>query len=326
MTRRRLVAWAIAADVVIVLVLEGGARLLASAPSNARFDVFSGLTVRLGLESLNQVVEPDSTLYWKLRPSLPPTLVFGKVGNAEMRFTVSTTAEGRRTVPAPARPFARTVVCLGDSCTFGVGVNDEETFPARLVELLGDARVVNAGVPAYSAYQGRRLLESQLDAWRPSAVTIQFGFNDASDWGGRSDLEARPKASPVLWLVRRSRFLQLLVARREPPPAAAHRPRLTPAELAGELGTMIRLCRAHGAAPVLVRWVLSAQAAAGPAAPATPHQEALLSVAGAERVPVVDLLSIFGERRGAGLYVDVVHATREGNRLAAESIAKLLPR
>lgn len=325
MTRRRLVAWAIAVDVVVLFALEGGARLVSSGPSNTRFDVFSGLAVHLGLESLNQVVEPDPTVYWKLRRSLPPTLVSGRVGASEMRFTVSTTAEGRRTVPTPPRAASRTVVCLGDSCTFGVGVDDGETYPARLQELLGDARVVNAGVPAYSAYQGRRVLESSLDAWRPSAVTIQFGFNDASDWGGRSDLEPRPKRSPISWLVRHSRFLQLLVKRRQPA-TTTHRPRLTPEEFAGELGTMIRLCREHGGTPVLVRWVLRSQADAGSGTPATPHQEALLRVSREERVAVADLLPVFGGRKGEGLFVDVVHATAEGNRLAAETIEKALPR
>ena len=67
--------------------------------------------------------------------------------------TYSIDAEGYRTVPSPARPRA-TVMFLGDSFTYGWGVNDEETFPHVLATThWPDVRVINAGVEGWGLTQ-----------------------------------------------------------------------------------------------------------------------------------------------------------------------------
>lgn len=62
-------------------------------------------------------------------------------------FTVSTNSRGMRG-PELATPKAGPrVLCLGDSVTFGWGVPEADSYPARLRDALG-VEVVNAGVPA----------------------------------------------------------------------------------------------------------------------------------------------------------------------------------
>lgn len=83
--------------------------------------------------------------------------------------------------PEPAAEAPATVVFVGDSITFGIGVDDADAFPARVAEALGDrAAVWNAGVPGYG------LADFAGDAARivglhPDVVVLQLSRNDTLD-------------------------------------------------------------------------------------------------------------------------------------------------
>ncbi|MBL8843114.1 MAG: hypothetical protein JNL90_16460 [Planctomycetes bacterium] len=88
-----------------------------------------------------------------------------------------------------AAPDARTVLCVGDSYTFGLYYRAEEAYPGRLEQLLraGDPappgegarwRVENSGIPAQNLAQVAARLPEQLARLRPVAVVILAGFND----------------------------------------------------------------------------------------------------------------------------------------------------
>lgn len=76
------------------------------------------------------------------------------------------------------------VVALGDSCTFGFGVDEGDTYPERLqseLERLCPScmwEVLNLGVPGFSSEQGRVLAERWLPILTPQAVIISYGTND----------------------------------------------------------------------------------------------------------------------------------------------------
>ena len=70
----------------------------------------------------------------------------------------------------------KTIVCLGDSITAGVGADGGNTYPQRLAELLG-VPVVNAGVPGDTAAQGRARLPAVF-ARDPWLVIVELGGND----------------------------------------------------------------------------------------------------------------------------------------------------
>lgn len=70
----------------------------------------------------------------------------------------------------------RTIVCLGDSITAGVGAGPGESFPDLLAARFG-VDVVNAGVPGDTAAQGLARLEGAL-AEEPWLVVIQLAGND----------------------------------------------------------------------------------------------------------------------------------------------------
>jgi hypothetical protein len=123
--------------------------------------------------------EPNKPFYSQL-PDILETVATG-----EGTWHVRTDSHGRR-VPLNDRnaSASRTVLALGDSFTFGQGVEFEASFVGLLGEQLGDGfRMVNAGVGGYGPVQYRAVLESYLASeGSPSLVLVSvFTGNDFLD-------------------------------------------------------------------------------------------------------------------------------------------------
>lgn len=74
---------------------------------------------------------------------------------------------------------AERVLVLGDSFVFGLGVEEEQTFPAALERELGGAvRVLNAGVPGYNLLQSVARLELLSAQLEPRVIVLGFLEND----------------------------------------------------------------------------------------------------------------------------------------------------
>src|SRR5207344_2701442 len=83
------------------------------------------------------------------------------------------------------RPGELRILALGDSFTYGYGVQDAETYPAVLEALLRerghDVSVLNAGVPGYSTDQSYAyFLGAGLDL-EPDVVIVGIHCSDVSD-------------------------------------------------------------------------------------------------------------------------------------------------
>lgn len=74
-------------------------------------------------------------------------------------------------------PAARRIVVLGDSIAFGLGVREEETFPALLEGLLEGA-VLNLAIPGYDLLDSEEALQQDGLPWRPTDVVVQMTHND----------------------------------------------------------------------------------------------------------------------------------------------------
>ncbi|MDP6407770.1 MAG: SGNH/GDSL hydrolase family protein [Planctomycetota bacterium] len=88
---------------------------------------------------------------------------------------------------APRRSDERRIACLGDSFTFGWGeAADDETWPARLQELLTDRpglttwTTMNFGVPGYNLWNSTRMYEHVARPFEPDLVLIGFFLNDVA--------------------------------------------------------------------------------------------------------------------------------------------------
>jgi lysophospholipase L1-like esterase len=80
---------------------------------------------------------------------------------------------------------AFTVLCVGDSFTFGAGAAAADSYPAQLERLLhagatGRFRVVNEGVPGSNSSQLVRRLPFLLRKHRPEIVVVLTGQNDGN--------------------------------------------------------------------------------------------------------------------------------------------------
>jgi lysophospholipase L1-like esterase len=75
------------------------------------------------------------------------------------------------------------IALLGGSTTFGSGVTDVETWPARLQAILGsDYQVANYGVPGYSSAEAIIQLALVVPENRPDIVVLYQGWNDIHNY------------------------------------------------------------------------------------------------------------------------------------------------
>jgi acyl-CoA hydrolase len=86
-------------------------------------------------------------------------------------------------------PGGSTVLALGDSITFGTGVDATAAYPAQLAALTG-WNVINGGVPGDTAAQALERLPALLSEHRPALVIISVGGNDFLRRLPQADTEA----------------------------------------------------------------------------------------------------------------------------------------
>lgn len=100
-------------------------------------------------------------------------------------FRVSTDQNGLRaplhSETKPAGAFR--VMTLGCSTTFGWGVDDAESYPARLEAILNEGghkvEVINGGQPGYTSFQGLWLWEKALAKYAPDVVIFGYLVQDS---------------------------------------------------------------------------------------------------------------------------------------------------
>jgi lysophospholipase L1-like esterase len=110
----------------------------------------------------------DIYLGWELRPGQPGHNRFG------MR--------GAETVMAKPQNVWR-IAIVGDSVTYGLGVEADETFASLLESRLnetgiGPVEVLNFGVPGYSTFQEYVLLKNRVLRFDPDLVVVTFTPDD----------------------------------------------------------------------------------------------------------------------------------------------------
>lgn len=84
--------------------------------------------------------------------------------------------------PVPAIAFKGTIVAVGDSLTAGLGVMEQEAYPAQLERrLLADGhryKVVNAGVSGETSSGALSRIRWVIDSLKPDIVILETGAND----------------------------------------------------------------------------------------------------------------------------------------------------
>ena len=259
---------------------------------------------------------------------------------------LTTNSRGLRERELPlAKPAgARRVIFLGDSVTFGAGVNDDEPFP-RLLEAgvngsgSGPIETVNTGVVGYNTVQELARLEQAGLPYRPDVVVLTFVVNDLLETFSIFDHQYEPTgilAGPKVWLRRNShlyRFVQQMywrlgqeLRRAREGPTEPLRKRERVDERLATLGEIVRLTRANGARFLLVLYPdnLSDPVSPGPSGERLTVREELERFAAREQVPMFDLSAALGDVRDprARQYRlrEDPHPSPEGHRVIAEAL------
>ncbi|MBI1317647.1 MAG: hypothetical protein GC168_01695 [Candidatus Hydrogenedens sp.] len=241
------------------------------------------------------------------------------------------------------------MLALGDSCTFGFGVADDESWPAQLNRLLIadpglDLCCTNAAVPGYTSYQGLEALRRTLERESPAFVVASFAFNDMNPLLGVSDRRLSEELAVPSWvrhldasgLVRYLRVLRIgmkvrgLTERIEDQSA----PRVPLEEYAGNFRAMAALCREHGAALIPVIWPMRGQDAPESLEPGErqlleryeTYQAAARHAARELGLPLIDLAPDFQGPSETDPFVDLIHASAYGNGIVAERVIDAIRR
>jgi lysophospholipase L1-like esterase len=296
------------------------------------------------LDRALSVLELDARLGWRQRAGLD-RLFYG--------HPLRTNELGLRDRPLrEAAAARRRILVLGPSSTFGWGVAEEETYARRLERLLQDVAVVNAGEIGYSVWQGLSLYrDGGLRALKPDVVVIAYGLNDVDRYRfafdspepdeaalGRGQSAASVRVQNLfgrLLCLQAARRRLLLWAGRALKPAAAFpeaRPglRVPLPDFQRLLLELVRLARADGA-----RVVLLTSAYHAPGRPDSAGAEvqrirkdleavngAVLSLARAERLPVVDAARLLSGNGADALFVDPAHPSAEGHARIARDLLR----
>ena len=163
------VCFSLAPLIAILLVGEGAARLLGW---NTEAASFGGDGVRPDSE----VLRHDPLLGWSRRPN---TRIVRENG-----LVIETNSLGLRSPEVgPKQPDEWRILSLGESTTYGIGVQGEDTYTAVAALLLDEmtprrVTAVNAGIPAYSSYQSLRYLERRGLQLDPDLVLFYHEIND----------------------------------------------------------------------------------------------------------------------------------------------------
>lgn len=142
--------------------------------------------------SLQQTMRPSARLGWELVPGISGT---GRLGNR-----VEINSRGLRDIERPLKKPADVlrILALGDSYTFGVGVDLEETYvkqiQSRLSQDYPKVDVINAGVAGYNLFQALTWFKEQGRGYHPDAVIYFFFLDDVKGYRSADQIEADARA------------------------------------------------------------------------------------------------------------------------------------
>jgi len=161
------------------------------------------------------LIRYDPLLGWRLTPDWE-----GEHRHHDFQVRYRVNAEGFRGPMGPATEEA--VTLLGDSFTFGLGVNEGETFADHLNAAHPGTRFFNRGVPGYSTDQERLLLDELPAGLRRHVLLVVYLGNDLIDNLRTYPLQA-DHAKPRFVLRHGRLRLEGIPVPRAPKPAAARR-------------------------------------------------------------------------------------------------------
>ena len=181
-----------------------------------------------GLPQLHPYIR-DDRLPYRRQPSSVHVVRFGD-DEVEYRHNRSGFRDGEHERRKPAGVFR--LVALGDSFTYGIGANAEQTYLAQLARKLNqsasrgvETEAINLGMPRYFPAAEKLALEYEGLAYAPDLVLVGILPNDVvdtriglaaiqvSERGNLISAQARDMGAAVEWAYLHSHLVRALLAR-----------------------------------------------------------------------------------------------------------------
>jgi lysophospholipase L1-like esterase len=289
---------------------------------------------------------------WTCRP--------GWVGRDEAA-TIRINSQGLRCPEIPlAKPdHERRILFLGDSVTFGSNVDENASFVSLVQQHFGQVgserriTTINASVPAYSPCHELDLLEEVGLRYHPDLIVHVFCLNDVlgrfqlERFGGCSRGFAPPIRSRLEWsgLARAARAWRAAATRPTEDELMRIRATYSPRRVLYEpessdvqrgwrmtLDNMEQIVAAarHASVPLAIAFTPHRDQLSLQNEGAVHPQAVLAAFADRHGIPFLDLVPVFREYVAGSaspptaLYVDRLHFSAAGHRLAAEAIHRFL--
>ncbi|QDV08268.1 GDSL-like Lipase/Acylhydrolase [Planctomycetes bacterium Poly30] len=171
---------------------HGNESLLRRLAKKLSISAVALLLAAVGLELVLRAMEPgpfslfDRYPYVESKPDLHVRHKPGFVGRWDATwYEIDERGFRGEAQPMTFGPDELRVVCLGDSCTFGKGVLDSDTWPRQLEARLdatldggGDAVVFNLGLNGAHPRVYRQFLEEHVEELKPNLILIGYNIND----------------------------------------------------------------------------------------------------------------------------------------------------
>ena len=167
-TLRRGDFWLLMASIAFSLIIAEVALRILDAPIS-RFQ-------------LAQIHQPSPEIGWELIPGV------SSMGNTGATYTSNSKGCRDQEFPLQKSDGTLRILTLGDSFTFGMGVEAEDTYPKQLQQQLRQegvtAEVINCGVIGHDLWQYRVTLDRRLPEYRPDLVAglAPSLFTQLRDW------------------------------------------------------------------------------------------------------------------------------------------------
>lgn len=324
---------------------EGSLRLLAWANR--------GHLIASRARGLLQRAFEEPSIVERLR-RIHPTRVYKNVPNCRTPM-FSTNSRGFRGAEFSVEKSSGgpRILCLGDSCVFGWGVDDANTYPALLHKRLAraglsSAEVINAGVPGYSSWQALAWYREELFRLKPDVLVVYIGWNDLFESRPELGTQLGKGGKMAAYLLRRSflatelRFALYALREKLGRAAAADENALyrsfEPVFFRHQLRRLVQEAKGHGARVLLLTLPTADRgnprgAASGRHAyiARNPWKFAILydryndAIRESAREGGVELLDVAGEMNGKeDLFGDFCHPSRKGYAFLANLVARRL--
>jgi lysophospholipase L1-like esterase len=261
---------------------------------------------------------------WVLHPNMTNYVMDGATSPdlPSRPYNVSTNSRGFRGPELGEKGERFRILILGESTTFGMGVENDETWPHFLQEALDPSReyieVINAGLPGGSSLQGLYLLLTKGLLVEPDLVMVGYGLNDSwysgkQDWTEIAELLGANPETATAHLVER----YLVTRDGEPDPL----PRVPAGQYVDILYEFKDLSIKAGFG--LIFFVVPHSACFGTDRIEPTYHYFTFQAGQLTNTPVLNFRDVL-EENPEGYFYDGVHMTRQGNKAVAEYVADQL--